>query len=104
MKRDCPHCHKSMGGRFLRWNKLANVDLNRNCPLCNGNIELRMHPEEIAARLATILAAIVAGYFAKEHRASYLAILLTLTAFLVAVYVGVSLLLRNRQRFGPAKL
>jgi hypothetical protein len=104
MKRDCPHCHKSMGGRFMRTTQLTNIDKSRNCPLCNGNIELRMHPEEIAARLATIVAAIVAGYFAKEHRASYLAILLSLTAFLVAVYVGVSLLLRDRQRFGPAKL
>ena len=93
-----------MGGRFLRWNKLANVDLNRNCPLCNGNIALRMHAEELAARIATIVAVIVAGYFAKEHRASYLGILVALTAFLVAVYAVVSLLLRNKQRFGPAKL
>ena len=87
----------------MRTTQLTNIDKSRNCPLCNGNIELRMHPEEIVARLATIVAAIVAGYFAKEHRASYLAILLWLTAFLVAVYTLVSLMLRNRQRFGPAK-
>jgi hypothetical protein len=104
MKRDCPHCHKSMGGRFMRTTRLTNIDKSRNCPLCNGNIELRMHPEEIAVRLLTIVALIVAGYFAKEHRASYLAILVSLTAFLVAVYAVVSLMLRNRQRFGPAKL
>src|SRR6185436_6506397 len=61
VKRDCPHCHKSMGGRFMRTTQLTNIDKSRNCPLCNGNIELRMHPEEVVARLATIVAVIVAG-------------------------------------------
>ena len=50
MKNDCPHCHKSMTGRFMQWSKLAQTDRARNCPLCGGNIEYRIHPEEIAAR------------------------------------------------------
>ena len=36
---------------------------------------------------------------AKERSASYLAILVSLTAFLVAVYFGVSLRLKNQQRY-----
>jgi hypothetical protein len=92
-----------MGGRFVRWSKIANVDPSRACPLCGGEIEFHMYSEELIARILTIFAVIVAGYWAKEHRAGYLAILVTLTAVLVAMYVAVSLRLRNRQRFkkGP---
>lgn len=99
MKRDCPHCQKSMGGRFVRWSKIANVDRSRNCPLCNGEIEFQLHPEELAARALTIVALIVAGYWAKEHKAGYLNILVVLTAVLVGAYVAVSLRLKNQQRF-----
>lgn len=98
MKRDCPHCGKSMGGRFVRWSQIANVDRSRNCPLCGGEIEFRLYPEELGARLLTIVAVIAAGYWAKEH-GNYLAILATLAAVLVAIYAAMSLRLRNRQRF-----
>ncbi len=104
MKRDCPHCHKSMGGRFVRWSRIANVDRARNCPLCGGNIAFHFHPEEIVARVLTILVVLVAAYWAKEHRAGYLNILLTMTAVLVFIYAAVSLRLRNRQRFEKARL
>lgn len=91
-----------MGGRFLRWSKIANVDRSRNCPLCGKDIEFHMYPEEIAARVFTILAVMAAGYWAKERGGGYLVILTTLVAVLVAVYVGVSLRLRNQQRFKRA--
>lgn len=103
MKRDCPHCHKSMGGRFVRWSNVANVDRSRNCPLCGGNIQFRLYPEELIARLLTLVVLVVAGYWVKEHRAGYLDILLTTTATLVFIFGGVALLLRNRQRFEKAK-
>ena len=103
MKRDCPHCHKSMGGRFVRWSKVANADRSRNCPHCGGNIQFRIHPEELIARILTLVVVIVAAYWAKEHRASYLGILVTATAALVFVYAAVSLRLRSRQRFEKAK-
>lgn len=99
MKRDCPHCHQSMGGRFLRWSKIANVDRDRNCPICGAEIEFRIHPEELAVRFLTIVAVIAAAYWAKERAGGYLLILLTLTAVLATLYVAVSLRLRNQQRF-----
>ena len=103
MKRDCPHCHKSMGGRFVRWSKVANVDRARNCPLCNGNIQFKIHPEELIVRVLTLVVVVVAAYWAKEHRFGYLNILLTMTAILVSIYVAVSLRLKNRQRFEKAR-
>src|SRR5437870_4746266 len=99
MKRDCPHCGKSMGGRFLHWSKIANVDRSRNCPICGGNIEFRMYPEEVAARVFTIVATIAAAYWANERRSGYAAILATFALTLAVVYLVVFLLLRNRQRF-----
>ena len=103
MKRDCPHCRKSMGGRFMQTTKLTHLDKSRNCPLCAGDITMRMYPEEMAARVIAVVAFMVAAYWAKEHRAGYLAILVSLAAFLVLVYVALSLLLRNKQRFAAAK-
>lgn len=99
MKRDCPHCHESMGGRFVRWSRIASVDPSRNCPLCGRDIEFRIYPEEVAVRILTIAATIAAAYWAKESGGGYLVILLTLAAVLVASYTAVSLRLRDRQRF-----
>lgn len=93
-----------MGGRFVRWSKVANVDRERNCPLCNGNIQFRIHPEELIARGLTLVVVVVAAYWAKEHRAGYLDILLTMTAALVLIYMAVTLRLKNRQRFEKARL
>ena len=88
-----------MGGRFLHWSKIANVDRSRNCPICGGNIEFRMYPEELAARILTIVAVIAAAYWANARHGGYVAILSTLTLVLVAMYLVVFLRLRNRQRF-----
>ena len=99
MKRDCPHCNQSMGGRFVQWRKFANVDPSRNCRFCGGAIEFRMYPEEIIVRILTIAVVIGAGYWAKQRGGGYLMILLTVTLVLVAAYVAVSLRLRNEQRF-----
>ena len=88
-----------MGGRFVRWSKIANVDRSRNCPICGGNIEYRMYPEEVAARILTIVAVIAAAYWANERRSGYVAILVTFVLTLAVVYLVVFLLLRNRQRF-----
>lgn len=93
-----------MGGRFVRWSKVANVDRERNCPLCNGNIQFRIHPEELIARVLTLVVVVVAAYWAKEHRAGYLEILFAMTAVLVVIYVAVTLRLKNRQRFEKARL
>lgn len=98
MKRDCPHCRQSMEGRFLRWSQIGNVDRSRSCPLCGREIEFNLHPEELAARIVTIVVVVAAAYWAKEH-GNYLAILVTVAAVLIAIYVGVSLRLRTRQRF-----
>jgi hypothetical protein len=91
-----------MGGRFIRFNKLMNVDPKRNCPRCGKDIELRTHPEEVIVRLLTIAAVIAAGYWAKVRGGGYLVVLLAFTAGLLAMYAIASLLLRNKQRFQKA--
>ena len=93
-----------MGGRFVRWSKVANVDRSRNCRLCGGNIQFRIYPEEVAARILTIVVVAVAGYWAKEHRAGYLQILLAMTGALGFIYAATTLRLQKRQRFERARL
>ncbi len=88
-----------MGGRFVRWRKLANMDPSRNCRLCGGEIEFRLYPEEVGARILTILVVIATGYWAKQRGGGYLTILLTVALVLVAAYLVVHLRLRNQQRF-----
>jgi len=102
MKHDCPHCHKSMTGRFLHWSKLANVDRSRNCPLCGGNIEYRLYPEELGARALSIAIAVGGAYWAHHRGEGYLAILMTTIAALIGLFVVAGLRLRNRQRFRKA--
>jgi preprotein translocase subunit SecG len=55
-------------------------------------------------RVLTLVVVVVAAYWAKEHRAGYLGILVTMTAVLVFLYVAVTLLLKNRQRYEKARL
>ena len=88
-----------MGGRFVRWSNIANVDRSRNCPLCGRDIEIRTYPEEVVVRILTIGVLIGAGYWARERGGGYVMILLTVTAVLVILYLAVSLRLRNQQRF-----
>ena len=102
MKNDCPHCHKSMIGRFLKWNKLTNMDRSRNCPLCGGNIEYNLHPEELAARGLSIAIAVGGAYWAHHRGEGYLAILLITIAALAALFGLAAFLLRDKQRFRKA--
>jgi len=88
-----------MGGRFVRWRKFANVDPSRNCPMCGKDIEFRIYPEEVAARILTILLAMGAGYWAKQRGGGYLTILLAFAGTLIAIYLAVYLRLRGQQRF-----
>ena len=88
-----------MGGRFVRWSKIASVDRYRNCPLCGRDIEVQTYPEEVAVRFLSIVAVVGAGYWAKQRGGGYLTILLTVTAVLVILYLGASYRLRNEQRF-----
>ena len=102
MKYDCPHCHKSMTGRFLQWNKLANTDRSRNCPLCGGNIEYWLHPEELAARGLSIAIAVGGAYWAHHRGEGYFAILLMTIAALAGLFAVAAFLLRDKQRFRKA--
>jgi hypothetical protein len=88
-----------MGGRFVRWSKVANVDRARNCPLCGRDIEFRTYPEEVVVRVLAIVAVVGAAYWAKERGGGYLMVLLAVTAVLVILYLATSFRLRNRQRF-----
>ena len=99
MKRDCPHCGKSMEGKFIHWLKFEKPNAHRNCPLCGREIEIRMHPEEIGVRVFTILAFVVAGYFVHKAEYGFFRPLLIALAVLAVAHIGVLALLRNRQRF-----
>src|SRR4051812_7659221 len=103
MKHDCPHCRKSMIGRFLQWNKLANLDRSRNCPLCGGNIEYRIYPAELAVRGLSIAIAVGGAYWAHHRGEGYFAILLATIAALAALFAVVAFRLRDRQRFRKAE-
>ena len=91
-----------MGGRFVRWSKIASVDRYRNCPLCGKDIEFKTYPEELVVRVLSIVAVIGAAYWAKERGGGYLGILLTVTAVLVILYLAASYRLRDQQRFQKA--
>ena len=91
-----------MGGRSVRWSKIASVDRLRNCPLCGGDIEFRTYPDEVAVRVLAVAAVIGAAYWAKERGGGYLTILITVTAVLLVLYLAASYRLRDQQRFKKA--
>lgn len=99
MKHDCPHCHQSMTGRFVKWRKFAYMDHSRNCPLCGKDIEFWIHPEEIAARVLSIVIAVGGAYWAHHRGEGYFTILLTTVAALAGLFVVVAFRLRGQQRF-----
>ncbi len=41
MKLDCPHCRKSLAGRFMRWYKIGKSEHFRSCPMCGAEIKPR---------------------------------------------------------------
>lgn len=99
MKRDCPHCHKSLAQKFLKWHKVANSDHTRSCPMCGGDFQYRMYPAEIAVRLLTIAVLAAACYLAKDRGGGYLPIVLGASALIAAAYGAAAFILRDRQRF-----
>lgn len=102
MKLDCPHCNKSMHGKFLRWRKFANANDFRVCRLCAKEIELETYPEETIARLLAMAIALAGAYWAKEH-GSYVKVLVLMSLTFLATYVAMQWRLRDRQRYrkGP---
>ncbi|MEO7743018.1 MAG: hypothetical protein ABIR98_08790 [Usitatibacter sp.] len=103
MKRDCPHCHKSLAQKFLRWHKVANSDHSRACPMCGGDFQFRMYPEEIGVRLLTIAVLAGACYLAKDRGGGYLSIVLGAATIIAAAYAAAAFRLRNAQRFTKVK-
>lgn len=100
MKRDCPHCHKSLAQKFLKWHKVANADHSRSCPMCGGDFQYRMYPVEIAVRLLTIAVLAAACYLAKDRGGGYVSIVLGASALIAVAYAAAAFALREKQRFG----
>ena len=103
MKKDCPHCHKSLAQKFLKWHKLANSDHSRSCPMCGRDFRYRMYPEEIAVRLLTIAVLVGACYLARDRGGGYLPIVLGAAAIIGAAYAAAAFRLRDAQRFAKVK-
>ena len=99
MKRDCPHCHKSLAQKFLRWHKVANSDHSRSCPMCGRDFRFRMYPVEIAVRLLTIAVLGGAVYLAKDRGGGYVSIMLAASAIIAVAYAAAAFMLRDKQRF-----
>lgn len=98
MRRDCPHCEKSLEGRFVRWSKIQRADNMRSCPHCGKEIEHLMHPEEIATRALAIVVAIGAGFWISRG-AGILRPLLVALAVLGSAYAIEQYRLRDAQRY-----
>jgi len=96
--RDCPLCHKSLEGKFIRWSKIQRKDNMRSCPHCNGTIEYAPHPVEFATRLLAIVVAIGVGYAISRGRGVVLALVIGL-ATMVAAYAFQVFSLRAAQRY-----
>ena len=99
MRKDCPHCHKSLAQKFLKWHKVAQSDHSRSCPMCGGDFQFRMYPEEIAVRLFAIAVLGGACYLAKDRGGGYLTIILGAAAIIAAAYAAAAFMLRDKQRF-----
>lgn len=99
MKRDCPHCEKSLAGRFIRWSRIQRTDKLRSCPHCGGEIEHLMHPEELATRALAIVVAIATCYWMARGGGGVIRPLLVALAILGAAYGVEQYRLRDRQRF-----
>ena len=99
MKKDCPHCHKSLAQKFLKWHKVANSDHSRSCPMCGGDFQYRMYPEEIVVRLLTLVVLVGACYLAKDRGGGYVSIVLGASAIIAVAYAAAAFLLRDKQRF-----
>ena len=101
MRRDCPHCHKSLEGKFIRWSKVQRKDNMRSCPHCGGAIEPAPYLVEFATRLIAIFVAIGVGYFISRGEGIVLALVVGL-ATMAAAYAFQVFQLRDAQRYRKA--
>jgi NAD-dependent SIR2 family protein deacetylase len=98
MKLDCPHCHKSLEGRFIRWSKIQRKDNMRSCPHCGGELEFQVHPVEVVTRVLAAVVAIAVCYSISRGEGIVKALVVGL-AVLAAAY-GVQLFMtREAQRY-----
>ena len=98
MRHDCPHCEKSLEGKFIRWSKIQRKDNMRSCPHCGGPIEPAPHPVEFAARLLAIVVAIGVGYSISRGQGVVLALVIGL-AVMAGAYAFQQFWLRDAQRY-----
>lgn len=99
MKLDCPHCHKSLEGKFIRWSKIQRKDNMRSCPHCGREIEFLLHPEELATRALAIVVAIGAFGWMARGEGGVVTPLVVALAVLAAAYAFQRYRLRDAQRF-----
>ena len=98
MRLDCPHCHKSLEGKFIRWSKIQRKDNMRSCPHCGGEIELLTHPTEAVTRVLAAVVAIAACYAISRGEGIVRALVVGL-GVLVAAYVLQRFLTREAPRY-----
>jgi hypothetical protein len=99
MRRDCPHCEKSLEGRFIRWSKVQRTDNMRSCPHCGGELEYLLHPEELATRALAIVVAIATCYWMARGGGGFIRPPLVALGVLGAAYAVERYRLRDAQRF-----
>lgn len=99
MRHDCPHCEKSLEGKFIRWSKIQRKDNMRSCPHCGLEIEFLLHPEELATRALAIVVAIGAFAWMARGGGGVVKPLLVALAILGAAYGIERYRLRDAQRY-----
>ena len=99
MRRDCPHCEKSLEGRFVRWSKVQRTDNMRSCPHCGREIEHLLHPEELATRALAAVVAIGACWWMARGGGGVVKPLLVALAVLGGAYAIEKYRLRDAQRY-----
>jgi uncharacterized protein (DUF983 family) len=99
MRQDCPHCHESLDGNFVRSFASRQTDQMRTCPMCGKAMELVVHREELAIRGIAIVVAIATLYWINTGRHGFLLPLVVGTAVLVAAYVVVQRRLKDVPRY-----
>jgi len=98
MKHDCPHCRKSMKGKFIRWVKLTKAAAFRSCPLCGGEVEYDLHAEEVGVRVLTI-AVLIAVAYAGRHRDGFAKPVIIGAIMLAVAWALAFVLSRDKQRY-----
>jgi hypothetical protein len=99
MKYDCPHCRKSLEGKFIRLSRVEQVKM-RSCPHCGREIEHLVHSHEVFTRVLTIFVAIATCYWiAQRGFSGMLTPLATGLAVLAAAYGIERYRLRDAPRY-----